>query len=250
MRIYTKIEMQWDDTVDKYVPILEESYEYAGPVALMCGASQGQKDIAHQQDSTYNQMVQQSQQVFGSSSKVFTDLMSTFAPTVAAGPDQEGFSPAEKAALQSRAITQTGQAYKNAKYAVGEAQAANGGGNVADVSGGAKVATDLGLAEGAAGETANELNTIDLNDYQTGRANYDKATAGLAEAPNVFSPATSAAGITTGAGEAAANTENQIAQQNNSWVQAVTGALGGIAGATVTGGMANLGKGVGFFGGK
>jgi len=41
-----------------------------------------------------------------------------------------------------------------------------------------------------------------------------------------------------------------ISQQNNSWLGAVTGTLGGIAGVLVSGGMLNLGKGVGFFGQK
>ena len=84
----------------------------------------------------------------------------------------------------------------------------------------------------------------------TALSNYNTAVAGLENAPNVFNASTSAENAATGAGTAAANTQNQISTQNNSWVQAVTGALGGIAGDTVTGGMANLGKGVGFFGGN
>lgn len=248
MRIYTKVVMQFDDRQGKYVDSDAEYFEYDGTISLLCGASQGQKDIANQQSATYNQMVQQATQVFGDSSKVFGDLMSTFAPTLAAGPNQEGFSQAEKSALQSSAITQTGQAYRNAKQAAGEAMAAQGGGNVGDVTGGSNAAINLGIAENAANQTSSELNQIDQADYAVGRQNYAQAAAGLAGATNVFNPATTAENAATGSGEAAANTENQISQQNNSWVSSVTGALGGIAGAALTGGMSNLGKGVGFFG--
>ena len=226
----------------------QDSYEYDGPVTKLCGAGAGLTNVANQQSSAYSTMLNQAQTVFGNSSTVFNDLVNTFTPTVAAGPDQQGFSPAEVSALKSQAITQTGNSYNNAKYAVGEAQAANGGGNVADVSGGSKTATDLSVANGAAATTASELNTIDLNNYQTGQQNYNTAVAGLENAPNVFGAATNAENAATGSGSAAANTQNQVAQQNNSWVQSVTGALGGIAGDVVTGGMANLGKGVGFFG--
>jgi hypothetical protein len=244
MKIYSKLVMD----ISTGTVLEEQSFNYEGPVAKLCGAGAGLTNVANAQSSAYTQMTQQAQQVFGNSSTVFNDLVSTFTPTVAAGPDQQGFSPAEVSALKSQAITQTGNSYNNAKYAVGEAQAANGGGNVADVNGGSKTATDLSVANSAAANTANELNTIDLNNYQQGNANYNTAVAGLENAPNVFNASTSAENAATGSGSAAANTQNQVAQQNNSWVQAVTGALGGIAGDVATGGMSNLGKGVGFFG--
>ena len=59
------------------------------------------------------------------------------------------------------------------------------------------------------------------------------AQAGAEAAPSVFSGSTGAVNALTGSSSAAGNTANQIATQNNSWVQAVTGALGGIAGAAV-----------------
>lgn len=242
-KIYTHIELVWDAGRNQYVTRNETWHEYSGTVALCCGSSAGQKDIGSEQSAVYKQITQQSQQVFGDSSSVFKDLMSTFAPTLAAGPNQEGFSQAEKSALQSAAITNTGNAYRNAKQAVGESLAAQGGGNVGDVTGGSKTAIQLGLAENAANETSGELNKIDQADYAIGRQNYAEAASGLAGSTGTFNPATSMAGAATSSGEAAANTANQIAQQDNSWVSSVTGALGGIAGAALTGGMSTLGSG-------
>jgi hypothetical protein len=240
MKSYSLVVSYWDGT--RYITDEENSIgtEFDGPVALCCGADPAQTQIAQQQSAAYTQMTQQASQVFGNSSAVFGDLMKTFAPTVAAGASQQGFSPAELSNLNSSAITQTGQAYRNAKSAVGEAQAAQGGGNVGDVSGGANVGTDLSVANSAASQTAGELNQIGEANYQTGRQNYDTAVQGLSNAPNVFNTATSMNNAATNSGNAAANTANQIAQENNSWVQAVTGALGSVAGAATTAGIGKI----------
>ena len=243
MKIYEKLVFQWNDETGSYIKVAEVSKEYDGPVAQLCGATDSQKQIQQQQQSFSQQLVSQASAVFGNASKVFNDLVNTFSPTIAAGPNQEGFSAAEKANLQSTAITSTGQAYRNARQAVGEAQAAQGGGNTPGVTSGAKVGTDLSLAENAANQTSSELSQIEQADYNQGRQNYDFAVEGLSKAPDVFNPATGADNAATGSQEGAANTANQIAQENNSWVQAVTGALGGVAGAATGGFMRNLGSG-------
>ena len=248
MKVYTRLTGRWNDLRNEYETLEELHFEYEGPVVQLCGATPQQTSAQEQQASFATQVQQQASQVFGSDSSVFSDLMSTFAPTIAAGPNQEGFSAGEKSNLDSSAITETGQAYKNAKEAVGEAESAQGGGNTSGVTSGANVGTDLSVANSAAAQTSGELNQIDEADYQTGRANYDAATSGLLNATNSFNSATSSDNAETSAGTASANTANQIASENNSWVQSVTGALGGIAGAVTTGGMSNLGKGVGFFG--
>lgn len=248
MKIHTKLIAHWDGS--RYVLESLETLDYDGIIDSCCGATAAQTSAQQQQSAFSQQLSQQATQVFGNSSSVFNDLVSTFAPTVAAGPNQQGFSAAENANLQSQAITSSGQAYQNAKQAVGEAQSAQGGGNTGDVSTGSTTGTDLGIATSAAQNTANELGQINEANYQTGRQNYDTAVSGLEQAPNVFNASTSLDNATTGSQEGAANTANQIATQNNSWVQAVTGALGGIAGATITGGMKNLGSGAGFFGGS
>lgn len=236
MKIYTKI--TWDiatGAIDS-----AEHFEYSGEVALCCGASSQQNAAQAAQANAYTQMTQQAQQIFGASSQVFQQLQNTFAPTVAAGPSQEGFSAAEKGNLQSQAITQSGVAARNAQQAVGQSIAAQGGGNNPALQSGVNTGINLSVANAAAANTANQLGQINEADYATGRQNYDTAVAGLAGAPNTFNPASTAGNAATGAGEASANTANQIASQNQSWVQAVTGALGGVAGSFVGGGLGKL----------
>lgn len=243
MRVFTRI------TFDMLTgAVLEsDSYEYDGPLELACGATGQQKQIAGQQQQLLGQLTNQSKDIFGDSSQVFQDLTNTFAPIVAAGPNQQGFSAPELSALNSAAITNTGQAYRNASQAIKENEASIGGGNMA-LPGGAEIGAETQVANQGAAQTASALNQITQSNYETGRENYFKAAAGLESAPEVFNPATSAGSAATNSGTAAANTANQIAQENNSWVSAVTGALGGIAGSVATGGMSNLGEGVGFFG--
>lgn len=247
MKIITKAVMRWDEEKQTWVTVLEESFSWSGPVDLCCGATPAQNNILQTQQNFGDQLIQQATSVYGDSSQVFNDLVSTFSPIVKAGPSQQGFSSGEASNLESSAITETGNAYRNASEAVGDSEAAAGGGNT-DLSAGTTAGVQAKLATSAANQTSGELNQINEENYQVGRQNYEEAVAGMESAPGVFNPATSAAGAATSSEEGAANTANEIAEQNNSWIQGVTGALGGIAGATVTGGMKNLGSGVGFFG--
>lgn len=209
----------------------------------MCGASSAQNQIEQQQQSFANQVQTQATQIFGQQSGIYQDLVNTFAPTVAAGPNQQGFSAGELSNLNSQAITNTGQAYKNEKQALGDQQAAAGGGR-AVLPGGATIGTNLGLAENAGNQTANELGQINQANWSTGRQNYLNATQGLAGAGNVYGAAEGANSGVVGATSAAGNTANQIAQQNNSWVQAVTGALGGVASGFTGGILGSIGSGL------
>lgn len=234
MKIYTKLSLQWDGS--RYILDTNEStwYDYNGPIELCCGATQAQTNLLTSQTGFYNTLQNQLQTVFGNSSTVFNDLINSYAPIVAAGPNQQGFSPGELSNLNSQAITETGQAYNNAKQAVGERIAAQGGGN-AYLPSGAAIGPQLSLAESAANQTSSELSQIQQANYQTGRANWLSAAQGLAGAPGVFSPAAGFAGAANQAGEAAGNTANQIAQENNSWVNALIGAGAGIAGGALAG---------------
>src|SRR5208337_1488296 len=121
MRIFTKLEYHWNG--DRYIFDRSESFEYKGLVDKLCGATKQQNQIAQQEQGLATQLTTQSQAVFGASSSVFNSLQSTFAPIIAAGPSQQGFSQQQLANLNSEAITQTGQEYKNEKEAVGNAQA-------------------------------------------------------------------------------------------------------------------------------
>lgn len=238
MKIYTSI--TWNLTPDGMELDKSEFFEYHGEVALLCGATQAQTTNEQAQATFYTQATQQATQVFGASSQVFQQLQSTFAPIVAAGPSQQGFSAQELANQQSEAVTQNGIANRNAQQAAGESIAAEGGGNNPALQSGQSAGTKANIDIASANNTANSLAQITQNDYSTGRANYDTAVAGLEGSTQVFNPATSATTATVGAGTAAGNQANQIAASANSPWQAALGALGGVAGSFASGGLSKL----------
>lgn len=235
-KIYTSI--TWDiasGAIDK-----EEFFWYSGKIEECCGASGAQNAAQAAQASAYTQMTQQASQVFGASSQVFNQLQSTFAPTVAAGPSQQGFSAQEVSNLNSQAVTQGGVAARNAQQAAGESIAAQGGGNEAALQNGTNAGVKANIDISAADNTANQLGAITQANYQQGNANYNAAVQGLAGSTQAFNPATSAGSAATGAGVASSNTANEIATQNNSWMQAVSGALGAVGGSFASGGLSKL----------
>jgi hypothetical protein len=224
----------------------QEGFLYEGPVEKCCGASSQQNAIEASQANYYNVLTQQAQQEFGQASTVFNDIYAAMSPIVAAGPDQQGFSQPELQNLNSTAIQGTGQAYSGAAESVRQQEAAQGGSNF--VPSGATMQENEIVAGQAAAQEGSELNQIQAANYATGRQNYFTAAGDLAASTGTYNPATGAAGAANQGGSDAATTANQIAQENNSWMQAVSGALGGVTGSVVSGGMSNLGKGVGFFG--
>lgn len=219
--------------------ILEhQGFEYSGPIALCCGASSEQKQTYQEQNQYYQTLMNQAKSEYGFASQVFNDLFQSLNPIVEAGPNQEGYSPAELQNLESQNTTGTGEAYNSALKAINESRATQGGGNLALPSGVALKQRQQ-LATSSAEQEAKNRNIILTNDYDTGRQNYDTAVNQLEGATGVFNPATSSSGAANQGGSAAGETANEIAQASNSWVNAVSGALGGVAGAA-TG--AELGK--------
>lgn len=248
-RVYSKVALVWDTEFGRYVTDLSrcEWCEYAGPLALCCGASSQQKEISSEQDAFYKQMTQQAGQIFGMASGIFNDLKSAFQPILDKGINQEGFSSEEKQNLENEVTNDVGNAYKKAASATNEELAAQGGGNVPIISSQQnQIRADL--AGSAASQEGAERQKIISDDYAQGRQNFMAAEGALSGATNVFGASTGAAGVANQSGEAASSTANQIAQQDNSWVNATIGAIGAIGGATMTGGMDNLGAGKGFFG--
>lgn len=251
MRVYTKVTSYWNDVLGCYVADFANSewYDTQGQVALCCGASSQQNQISQAQQSYYSTLTQQAGQVFGMASGIFNDLKSAFQPILDKGINQEGFSAAETQNLNNEVTNDVGAAYKKAADATNSELAAQGGGDVPIISSQQnQVRKDL--AQSAASQEGSERQQIISNDYAQGRQNFAAAAGALSGATNVFGASTGAAGAANQGGSDAASTANQISEQNNSWVNATIGALGSVAGATMTGGMTNLGAGHGFFGGN
>lgn len=195
----------------------------------MCGASQEQKQTYQAQSQFLQTLTKAYQTQFAGQQAILSELTKTFEPILAAGPSQEGFSEGEKTALNTQATEQVGQNYANLQKTLANREAASGGGDVFLPSGAASERA-LELGTSAANQLSGEQNTIQLNDYATGRQNFLEAANALGGVSSQMNPI-GYAGATINEGNATANTADQIAAANNAWMGALGGAIGGIGGS-------------------
>jgi hypothetical protein len=189
----------------------------------MCGATGAQNQLETSQADFYNQATQQQDQVYGQDQELLGALKSAYAPILAGGPDQQGFSQGEVNNLNTEATEGTASNFNQADKALKESQAATG---VASPTG-AQEQQQAELASSAANSEAQQKQQITQANYQQGYNEFSQAASGLTNTASLLNPA-GYSGAATGAGEAAGNTANQIASENNSWVNAALGAAGAI----------------------
>lgn len=193
-------------------------------VSGACGASVQQQQIAAEQQANFNQMTQQAAAVFGDTSKVFGELQSSFAPILAAGPGQQGFTAPELASMRSQAVTQGGIATRNAQQAAGERAAAAGGGTTVLPSG-AAMGQEANIAEAGAQATANQLSNINLQSAELGQQNWMNAAGILGGAANTFNASTGAGSAATGSGSAAMSGASTVQQANQEGINDALGVI-------------------------
>lgn len=190
----------------------------------MCGASSSQESLEASQQAFYSQLTSQYNTLFGESQAITGALTKSFQPILAAGINQEGFSPDELANLNSQAVTGTGENYAKVKAALGAEQGAEGGGT-SYIPSGAKMQQQDALATSAASNESGIESNILADDYSTGRSNYLAAAGGLGNVASELNPE-GEANAATGAGSAAGTTANQIQQANSQWMQLAAAGLG------------------------
>ena len=199
-----------------------------GPSATQQNLQQEEADFYKNQISAYN-----------TAYKNFSDIQAVlnqqFAPILAKGIGQFGYTPEEEAALRTQSGEGTARYFDQAQRALQQRIAAQGGGtsNVNITSGGNQ-ALQAELAAAGAQESARENLGITTSGYDLGRQEYTGAIQGeeaLAAGwnPNAFSKSA------VDSGSAAASEANTIAQQQNSMWGSVLGALGGIAAGPAAG---------------
>ena len=135
--------------------------------------------------------------------------------------------------MNAQAVEGTAANYKQAATAVNEHLAAEGGGTNPLPSGGQEQLQQE-VANSAAANESNQETQIQEANYAEGARQYGAAASGLEGIATGTDPL-GYENAATASGSAAANTANQIAQEDNSWVNAAIGAAGTIAGAALSG---------------
>jgi hypothetical protein len=160
---------------------------------------------------------------FGNQQQILKQLNSVLAPIVAAGPDQTGFSPSERAAFNTQAIDTTGAASANAQRAIAnETAGRNDSGNLAEA--GNVAALKAGAASASAGQLSAEQLGITEADYATGRANFQHAVGAEQGVAAGFNPL-GYAGAANTANATAFGEANDIQQQVNQEQSDIAGAI-------------------------
>lgn len=157
-------------------------------------------------------------------------LNAQFAPIIAKGPNQFGFSDAEVQNLNSIATEGTARNYSSAKQALQESVATQGGGtsNINLTSGATTQLQEELASEGAATQSTTEQQ-IQQAGYAQGHQEWGEAVQGEENLAAGWNPNSFAGSTTNAAGTA--NTEaNTITQEQNQMWGSIIGALGGIGG--------------------
>jgi hypothetical protein len=195
----------------------------------MCGASPAQTQIQDEQLQAYTTAQQMTAQMYSAQQAIYAPMAKQFQSIFDKGPSQEGFSTEETNTLNAQAVQGTATNYSQAAKAVGEGMAAEGGGNDYTPSGGADQLKQE-VANSAAGQESSQETQIKEADYNQGYAEWGAAAGGLDAIAAGDNPL-GYEGAATSAGGAAGTTANQIAEEDNSWINAALGAAGAIGGA-------------------
>jgi hypothetical protein len=203
----------------------------------MCGPSGQQTALAGQQSNFFNQLMTSYSQNFGEQQGILSSINSALSPILQAGPNQQGFSAAENAALTGSAINNTAAQARNAETV---AQAGAGGNTGVTTGGQQQLTAAIGSQAGQA--LSGQENQINLANYAQGRQNFFGAEQGLAGAAGIENPL-GYAGAANAAGGQAFNEATTIQNMTNQEQADIGGAVAGLAGAAIPfigGGLGNL----------
>lgn len=194
----------------------------------MSGPTDTQLQLQQEQIDAYQQAEQLTKEQYANQQAIYGPMISQFQSIYANGPSQEGFSDEEKERLNAQAVEGTAHNYSSAAKAVGEQEAALGGGTN-PLPTGAQLQQKEQVAESAAQEESSQESQIEAADYSQGYKEWEAAGQGLQTIAAGANPL-GYEGAATGAGSAAGTTADQIAEEDNSWINATIGAVGSAAG--------------------
>lgn len=199
----------------------------------MCGPSKELKQAYSSALSLSTALQSDFKQIFAGNMNILNALESSLAPTIAGGPGQFGFTPAETAAKRSMATEQLAAAGSQASNAVRGALASEGGGN-AFLPSGSQAAIESGLAQEQAYKQAEAQMGITEKGYDVGRQNYFTAIQEAGALPGELeNPATNAGNVALGGVKEQEQAGEDITQARNAWIAPVAGMLGAIGGAAL-----------------
>lgn len=216
----------------------------------MCGPSGSEKSLASGEESFSTSLQGAFNTRLGQQSATLANLNRTLNPILAAGPNQEGFSAPEKAALNTQAINTTAGNYANAARAAGNRAAANNGSSSGLQTGGEQQIQGDIAAQGAS-QLSSEQEGITEADYATGRQEYNTALSGTESLAGLENP-DALGSLANNANSTAFGEEKDIEEQEGQKYAEIGGLVsgglsalsGGLAGGLGGGGAKGFFKGL------
>lgn len=220
MRVHTKL--VYELRGNEYVLVLEEGFDYSGPVASCKGDSTVKE--GEQSSLNFGKTLQSAfAQQFGNQTSVLQQLRSAVT-----GQMSQGFGAAKLASMRSGATENTAMAVKNAQVANNNAMAVHGASGLpSGVS--EQITADTNNAGAMAQDQAqNQITQADADQQQKNFWSGAGALEGIASADNPNGFASSA----NGSADAVANQSKAFTESNQSQLLgALGGAIGGAASA-------------------
>lgn len=201
----------------------------------MCGASAQQEELQQEQMDAYKSAQEMTAKQYSDQQAIYAPMAAQFQSILSKGPNAKGFSDEERNDLNAQAVEGTAENYAHAAKAVNENLAARGGGDNPLVGGEEAQLKEL-VAASSAGEQSQEESQIKSADYKQGYNEWRDAGAGL-EAIAAGDNPLGYENAATSSGSAASTTADDIAKENNSWVNAAIGAAGAVGEGWATGGF-------------
>lgn len=201
----------------------------------MCGSTDAQSQIQQEELDAYQQAQQMTATQYADQQAIYAPMAAQFQSILSKGPSQEGFSTPEDQTLNAQATEGTAENYEHAAQATNEGLAAEGGG-MSPLTSGPEAQLKAETALSSAQEQSSEETQIKQANYQQGFNEWQNAGAGLETIASGENPL-GYENAATSSGSAVSTTANQIAQEQNSWIDAALGAVGTAAGGWATGGF-------------
>jgi len=176
------------------------------------GPSKTEKNLQNQSAQEAQNFSNAYNELMGEQQGTINELNNIYSPIAEAGPTQQGYGPQELAALNTAATEGNAENYAKASQALNNQLSTRGGGSEELPTGG-EAALKETLAANAA-TTQSKLNTQNIiGDYNTGRQNWQEATAGLHGLAGLESPNTAGSLAIEGGGQAFQEAKTVNAQQ-------------------------------------
>jgi len=220
--------------------LVRESHEWFGCPDQACGPTAGEKGLVNQQTSTASTLTDAFSKAFGTNSSIMNSVSGVLSPMVNAGLNQEGFSP-QMTAAETANIQDQGKANEQfASNQANEKMAQAGQSNP-----GAVAAVDANAAQAGEQQTAANQNAFNVQNMEQGEKNFFQASTELPAIAGELENDTSAAGgAAEGADAEALKGQEQMQQQQNSWISPVVGAVGGVLAPFTGGASLAVSKGI------